>query len=60
MKKELCKKVVEIQRKNGSVMKVVLDFDEECIRVQCAYAVMALGFEGLGKGSKGGAWKNTC
>ena len=38
MKEELCKKVVEVRRKSDRVMEMVLVFEEEVIRVICAYA----------------------
>ena len=38
MKEELCKKVVDVQRKSDRVLAMVLVFEEEVIRVICAYA----------------------
>ena len=38
MKEELCEKVVEVRRKSDRVMAMVLVFEEEVIRVICAYA----------------------
>ena len=37
MKEELCKKVIEDRRKSDRVMAMVLAFEEEVIRVICAY-----------------------
>ena len=38
MKEELCKNIVEVQRKNDRVMAMMLVFEQEVIRVICAYA----------------------
>ena len=38
VKEELCKKAVEIRRKSDRGMTIVLAFEEEVIRVICAYA----------------------
>ena len=38
VKKELCEKVVEIRRKSGRVMALVLTFEEKVIGAICAYA----------------------
>ena len=38
MKEELCEKVVEVRRKSDRVMAMVLAFEEEVVRVICAYA----------------------
>ena len=38
VKKELCKKVIEVRRKSDRVMTMVLAFVEEVMRVICAYA----------------------
>ena len=37
-KEELCEKVVEVRRKSDRVMAMMLVFEEEVIRVICAYA----------------------
>ena len=39
MREELCKKVVEVQRKRDRVMAMVLACEEEVIRVLCAYVL---------------------
>ena len=38
MKKELSKKAIEVRRKSDKMMAMVLVFEEEVIRVICAYA----------------------
>ena len=38
VKERLCEKVVEVRRKSDKVMAIGLVFDEEVIRVICAYA----------------------
>ena len=38
MKEELCKKVVEVQRKSEKVMTMALVFEKEVRRIICAYA----------------------
>ena len=38
VKEELFEKVLEVRRKSDSVMAMVLSFEEEVIRVICAYA----------------------
>ena len=38
MKEELCEQVVKVQRKSDRAMAMVLAFEEEVIRVMCAYA----------------------
>ena len=37
VKEELCEKVVEVRRKSDRVMAMVMAFEEEVIRVICAY-----------------------
>ena len=37
VKKELCEKVVEVQRKSDRVMTVVMALEEEVVRIICAY-----------------------
>ena len=38
VKEELCEKVIEVRRKSGRLMAMVLVFEEKVIRVICAYA----------------------
>ena len=38
VKEELCKKVVEVRRKSDRIMAMMLVFEEEVMRVICAYA----------------------
>ena len=38
VKKELCEKVVEVRRRCNRVMAIGLVFEEEVVRVICAYA----------------------
>ena len=37
MKEELCKKVVEVQRKGDRVMTVVMVLEEEVVKIICVY-----------------------
>ena len=39
MREELCEKVVKVRRKSGTVMTMVLVFEEEVIRIICTYAL---------------------
>ena len=41
VKEELCEKVVEVRRKSGRVMTVVMALEEEVVRIICVYGLQS-------------------